>query len=165
MSVPIVQKIITTRKLNTPWNGLAVPSVLFSGNPSYQGLPFRETHPFFHRFHPPFSSHQPASRGMSWPKCTFPEVWMVLTGVIWGSVWIWVEVGGCSFIQLLLTPGFSNRLPSQHKAAMRLCVHSGSLEEDVLSSYRVIHKVSIKVHTHAHTHTQEEQAVLRDDVV
>ena len=33
MSVPIVQKIITTRKLNTPWNGLAVPSVLFSGNP------------------------------------------------------------------------------------------------------------------------------------
>lgn len=76
------------RKLNTLWNGLAVPSVLFSGNPSYQGLPFRETHPSFHRFHPRFSSHQPASRGMSWPKCTFPEVWMVLTGTIWGSVWV-----------------------------------------------------------------------------
>lgn len=68
---------------------------------------------------------------------------------------VWVEVGGCSFIQLLLTPGFSNRLPSQHKAAMRLCVHSGLGGDAILQGHSQGKYQS--THTCTHTHRRNKQ--------
>lgn len=90
--------------------------------------------------------------------------WQVSSAGQCGSGWRWV---GASFIQLLLTPGFSNRLPSQHKAAMRLCVQFrllGGRCAFILQGHSQ-GKYQSKQYTHMHTHTQEGQAVLRGDVV
>ena len=78
--------------------------------------------------------------------------WQVPSGGQCGSGWRWVGAHSSSCFWLWASPtGF--RIST--KLQWGFVCNSGSLEEDVFSSCRVIHKVSYqsKQHAHMHTHT------------